>query len=275
MRIDEALKRATKELAHVSKRPLFEAEILLAHLLNQERVYLHLHFDKELDEAQAFFALVARRANFEPIEYITQEVSFYSNIFKIKKGILIPRPETEELLKHAIPYIKGFDNIVEVGTGSGIISIMLAKLLRKKNLIACDINKEAIELAKENALRHNVSKNIQFIQSDILERIYTSIDVLISNPPYIANNFELEENVLFEPKEALFGGERGDEFLKRLIDVAIERDVKILACEMGYDQKEYIQHYCESKNVEIVRFYRDLNNLDRGFIARINAWNNQ
>ena len=269
MVIDEVLKEAKNRLKEVAERPLFEAEILLSHFLKVDRVYLHLNYDTEIDDLTQFFKLIERRANFEPIEYITNEVSFYSRKFKIYRGVLIPRPETEELIKNVIPYIKSYKNIVEIGTGSGVIAITLAKLLNKE-IIACDVNNKAIELAKENALLHNVDKKIKFIESDMLERIYTSIEVIISNPPYISDSFKIDKNLTFEPKNSLFGGKRGDEFIQKLIDISIERGIKLLACEIGYDQKGYIIDYLKSKNINLERviFYKDLNNLDRGFIVR-------
>jgi release factor glutamine methyltransferase len=103
----------------------------------------------------------------------------------------------------------------------------------------------------------------------LLDGIEEDFDMIISNPPYIANNFVLDKNVIdYEPKVALFGGIVGDELLKKIIDLAKIKKVKFLACEMGYDQKQPISEYLKQINVNSVKFYTDLAGLDRGFIVK-------
>lgn len=266
MRIDAALKEAKKMLENVADRPLFEAQILLAHFLGRDRVFLHAHPEERID-ADGYFELVKRRANFEPIEYITKKVSFYGKEFFVEPGVLIPRPETEILVDEVSKRLKGEEIVAEIGVGSGIISIMLKLKFPNLRIIATDINPKALQLTKKNAKRFGVS--IELHQTSYLDGIAEPIDVIVSNPPYIKNEATLEKPLSFEPKEALFGGERGDEVLREIIDRFFTMDAKILACEMGYDQKSSIHEYLQAKKEPfLIDFYKDLAGLDRGFVIQ-------
>ncbi len=263
MRIDEALQEAMKMLRDV-ERPRLEAEILLAHILGKERIYLHAHPDAMI-EAEPFFALVRRRAEGEPVEYLTGKVSFYGEEFHITPGVLIPRPETEILVEKVAKELRGTERVAEIGTGSGVIAIMLKKLLPDLQIIATDINPKAIELAKKNAALHDVE--IEFRLASYIEGITEPIDAIVSNPPYIKRGYKLPKSVRYEPQNALFGGEEGDEVLRRIVTIFADSDAKLLACEMGYDQRAPMQVFMRSLGLE-PKFYRDLAGLDRGFIVR-------
>ncbi len=262
--IKEALKRGADEL-----KSMKEAQILLSHFLNQDQLYLILNENETLKNPEQYFSLIKRAKNNEPIEYITNRVSFYSEEFFIQKGALIPRPETEILIDKVIEISKEFKNpkIAEIGVGSGIISIMLAKLIPNIEITTTDISEEAIQIAKKNALDFKVMDKIEFIQTSYLNNIDKKFDIIISNPPYIANNFKVEKNLNYEPSIALFGGERGDEILKNIIDIFIEKKASYLACEMGYDQKESLSRYLKEKGITNFSFYQDLAGFDRGFIG--------
>lgn len=263
IRIDEALKRAKERLKGVTERPLLEAELLLAHALGKDRIYLHTHPEAEVPEQ--FWELIDRRAAHEPVEYITGKVSFYGKEFLIEPGVLIPRPETERLIEELLPWLRGDERVVEIGVGSGIISTILKLHLPTLHIVATDINPKALALAKKNFQRFGV--DIKLRLADLAEGV-GECDVIVSNPPYIAKDFPLPPNVAkYEPKEALYGGERGDELLGRIIDYFLKSSAKILACEMGYDQKEAIQKRFGNFDGTL-DFYKDLAGLDRGFIAR-------
>ncbi len=265
-RIDAALKEAKEMLKEVAQRPLFEAQILLAHHLGRDRVFLHAH-PEEMIDAEGYFELVKRRANFEPIEYITKKVSFYGKEFYIEPGVLIPRPETEILVDEVSKRLKGDEVVAEIGVGSGVVSIMLKLKFPKLHIIATDINPKALQLTKKNAKKFGVL--LELHQTSYLDGINKPIDVIVSNPPYIKNEATLEKPLSFEPKEALFGGERGDEVLREIIDRFCAMDAKMLACEMGYDQKRSIQEYLQAKKEPFsIEFYKDLAGLDRGFVIQ-------
>ncbi len=266
MTIKEALNHGAKRLQNQK-----EARILLAHHLGCDALSLILKEAESVEDVDAYFALIERAKNSEPLEYITQEVSFYGENFFIKKGALIPRPETEILIDKVLEVAKNIKNpkIAEIGVGSGIISIMIAKLRKDATITATDISKEAIEIAKTNASRFGVAKQIRFIHTPYLIDIQQKFDIIISNPPYIAEDAPLERNLAYEPDIALFGGKKGDEILKNIIDIAAYHDNCVLCCEMGYDQKEPLQRYMADKNLAQARFYKDLAGFDRGFILKI------
>lgn len=263
MRIDEALQEAVKMLRGM-ERPRLEAEILLAHLLGKERIFLHAHPEERI-EAKPYFALVQRRAQGEPVEYITGRVSFYGEEFHITPGVLIPRPETEILVEKVAKELQGVERVAEIGTGSGIIAIMLKKLLPGLQIVATDINPNAIELAKKNAALHGVQ--IDFRLASYLDGVTEPIDVIVSNPPYIERGYPLPESVRYEPASALYAGEEGDEVLRHIVDIFVASDAKLLACEMGYDQRASMREYMRSRGLEPM-FYKDLAGHDRGFIVR-------
>ncbi|BCD60248.1 release factor glutamine methyltransferase [Nitratiruptor sp. YY08-10] len=266
MTIAEALQKARQKLSKVVQRPLLEAEILLCYAIKKDRIYLHTHPEEEF-ESRYFFELVQRRLAHEPIEYITGSVSFYGKEFYIQKGVLIPRPETEILIDEVSKELKGNEAVAEIGVGSGVISAILKMKFPALKITATDISEHAIFCAKKNFRRYNL--DIELIKTSLLDGVDKRFDVIVSNPPYIAKGFELEPNVVnYEPHEALFGGEKGDELLKQIIDLFLASDAKILACEMGFDQKDTIKNYVQNKKEITIRFFNDLAGLDRGFIMQ-------
>ena len=249
-----------------------EAGILLCHHLGIDRIELLLEEELELERAADFFDLVARAEANEPIEYITQEVSFYSERFHIAPGALIPRPETELLIDEAIALIKRFPKkpkIAEIGTGSGIIPVTLARQFPDLKITATDISPKALEIAKINAERFEVADRITFVHTSLLDGINENFDIILSNPPYIAKDYRIGKNLEYEPQNALFGGEKGDELLKKIIDLATGKKVRYLACEMGYDQRSALEAYIRQKGLGRYRFYQDLAGFDRGFVLEI------
>lgn len=275
--IKEALDYAFKTLC-VRERARLEAEILLSFVLGVDRVFLHANPFKMLSqgEFEEFQRLVLRAQAHEPIEYLTGKVGFYGYEWEISKGVLIPRPETEILVECAGEIIRrhGVRRVFEFGVGSGVISIMLALLHPQIIIQASDINPLAIELTQKNIERFSsfdssLSGRIDLVCVDILkEGLFSQdYDLLVSNPPYISSSFQLPLNVEYEPKNALFGGERGDEILCALIDLAREYRIPYMACEMGSLQRESMLEKLEG--CKEVNFYRDLSGLDRGFSVEL------
>ncbi len=239
----------------------------MCYALKKERAYLHAHDDDIFDE-RGFFELINRRADGEPVEYITQSASFYGLDFFVKHGVLIPRPETELLVDKALMLINRLDakNIAEIGVGSGAVSVLLA-LKSGRNILATDISDTPLEVTAINAQRHGAK--IELIKTNLLDSVSGEFDVIISNPPYIASSYELPKPVTFEPSEALFSGIDGMDLIKKIIDLSFERGVKALVCEMGYDQKELVEGYLVGKLCESLYFYKDLSGFWRGFVLSI------
>lgn len=253
------------------ERPLLESEILLSFALNKDRIYLHTNYNKKLENfyIQLYKSFIQKRKNHEPIEYITNSVSFYGYDFYISNGALIPRPESEILVYIAIDLISKHDikNIAEIGIGSGILSIIISKLSDKQlNIHASDISPEALFNAYVNIQRFK-THNITLHKSNLLDfnKEY-KFDLIISNPPYIKNDEILPKELSFEPQKALFGGNIGDEILKDIIKVSIKQQARFLLCEMGYDQKEQISNFIKGYKHKKIEFYKDLAGLDRGFL---------
>jgi len=270
MTIKETLEWSRLELIHACQRPLYEAEILLAYHLKWDRIKLKINDKKEVEDLDTFKMLVSRRAKHEPMEYIIAKVSFYDIELFIKQGALIPRPETEILIDECASIIRACDikTLAEIGVGSGAISIVLARIFPHLHIIASDISKEALEIAKANIDRFGLSDRIELRHTSLLDDIRVNIDMVVSNPPYIARGTPLAPNVAqYEPHTALYSLDDGDELLKEIILLTKKRNIKYLACEMGYDQKESLGRFMSDEQIPKVEFYQDLAGLDRGFVA--------
>lgn len=210
--------------------PRLAAEVLLADCLSVPRIELYVRFDQEVDpEVRAVFKdRVKRHANGEPVAYLVGYREFYSMTFTVNPDVLIPRPETEDLVAETLDLFSSVKDqplrILDVGTGSGIIAISLAKYLKKSNIVAVDISSEALKIAEANAEKLGVSQRVEFRESDLLTVIEGDepFDAIVSNPPYISQK-ELEEVPdsvkKFEPMSALDGlGEDGGDLTRLLID---------------------------------------------------------
>ncbi len=274
MTIKDSVRKYTNDLKNVTHIPAKEVEILIMFLLDKNPIWLHLNYNKEFEKQKELEVLVKKRATNYPLEYITKKASFYGEQFIVNEGVLIPRPETEILVESAVNILKEnitneTKTIVEIGTGSGIISVMLALMVENIKIIAVDINPKALDLAKQNAEKFVVLEKIDFRLSNLFENIdEEDIFMLVSNPPYIENSYKLPKNVEFEPKNALFGGDIGDELLKDIIKQSNDKKIKYLLCEMGYDQKKPLEEYFKKFNVEFHNFYKDYEDFDRGFILK-------
>ena len=266
----QIIKEQSKFLREVTHIPQKEVEILILHLVQQNTIWLHLNYDKECLVEKELEKLVKKRATNYPLEYITKRASFYGEVFNVQDGVLIPRPETEILVENAETILKSIEKpkVLEIGVGSGIISVMLAILVKDIEIVAVDINEKALKLAKSNAIKHGVEEKITFIKSNLFTSIpEMHFDMVISNPPYIADDYKLPSNVKFEPTNALFGGNIGDELLKDIIMQTNERKIQYLLCEMGYDQKNPLTKFINANIVSFkkLEFYKDYDKFDRGF----------
>ncbi len=268
MTYEQTIKKYAPLLKEVTHIPAKEVEILLLFLLEKNPIWLHLNYKNECDCEDALGKLVKKRATDFPIEYLTNRASFYGESFIVKQNVLIPRPETEILVEKAEKVLKEIQNpkVLEIGVGSGIISVMLAKLIQNIEIVGVDINEDALELATLNAKKFGVEEKITFLKSDLFTNLKRQdFDMCISNPPYIKNDFKLPKNVTFEPSNALFGGDDGDELLKKIIDGTVENKIHYLYCEMGFDQKNRLEKYLKNYKPKSCEFYKDYEQLDRGF----------
>ncbi len=266
--VKDVLKEITKTLEPFIPRASREAQLLLMAHLDVDELWLLTNQNSKIENIQRLLEWVDRRAKNEPFEYITNRVSFYSEEFYIAPGALIPRPETELLIDEVIKNVEDKDSkmtFAEVGVGSGIISIMLAKKFPNARFIAVDISQDALDITKINIEKFGLSDRIELRLGSLLEPVNEHVDYLVSNPPYIANDEKLESNLSYEPQNALFGGNVGDEIIKELLDEVLKRNINFFSCEFGYDQKDKIRKYLNNKQLKKLEFYKDLSDFDRGF----------
>lgn len=285
--IKEALKRAFFSLQKVGlKHARFEAELLLAYLLEKERLDLLARDDEVLDKEtlDRYEELILRRSRFEPVAYITGEKHFYGRSFKVTPAVLIPRPETELIIDLSIKYLQetraATKNplLLDLGTGSGNVSVTLALEVPRARLVAIDISEEALKVAAENAKINNATEKICFKQGSYYEALKDSpalmFDLIVSNPPYINEEdvTSLPKDVAgFEPHLALVGGPDGLDAY-RAICAGLKDYLKPQGClllEIGTGQQEAVEDLCLATGLFArVKCHRDLAGRPRVIEAR-------
>jgi release factor glutamine methyltransferase len=195
------------------------------------------------NEAEQFETLLKRRLASEPVQYLTGTQEFFGLLFEVSPDVLIPRPETEHLVEAVLERFErdAHPRIVDVGTGSGAIAVAIAHALPRSRVTAVDLYPAALEIARRNAERHGVIDRVTLLQSDLLAAAgSTEFDVVVSNPPYIADAEVLEPQVAnYEPRSALYAGPTGLEIYQRLIPQAhrVLKKEGWLMMEIGYGQE--------------------------------------
>lgn len=280
MNIASAIRQATKRLTRSASRGdhRLDAETLLMHVLGRDRAYFYAHRELELScrELSKYEELLARRADGEPLQYITGHQEFWRLDLLVSPNVLIPRPETEHAVETALELLHGVESprIVDVGTGSGCLALALASELPPATIDAVDISKEALEVARTNAEHLGFSERVHFSQSDLLQIFLSSpatFDLVVSNPPYVgeseADKLQLEVRE-HEPHVALFGGELGLDIYRRLIPQAhgVLKPGGWLVMEIGYSQENAIRELLAKW--EEVRSVPDLQRIPRVMVAR-------
>lgn len=227
---------------------VLEAELLLEYVIVKERIYLHLHRNQSvsLTDQKKYQTFIADRCQHRPLQYIVGEAEFFGLKFKTDKRALIPRPETEILVEEVLEHWQpGFHTILDIGTGSGIIAIALAKHLPSARVIASDQSPEALELAGENIKLHGLDGRIALVQGDLFPSVSQKYDCIISNPPYIPSDqiAGLQPEVSrFEPIQALDGGPDGLDFYRRIAGSIAGHlnQPGLVALEVGMGQAEIV-----------------------------------
>lgn len=253
-----------------------DAELLLLHASGITRTQLLTHPEMPLTPSQLehYFLAVERRAQSEPMQYITGVQEFFGLPFRVTRAVLIPRPETEHLVEAALT-LAGRSRkplrILDIGTGSGAIAVALAHALPEAAIVATDISPAALLVAQSNAERNEVASRISFLECDLLPDDAALFDMICSNPPYIANTEVLEPQVsAFEPHTALFAGPTGLEVYERLIPraaLALHPGGSLIL-EIGYGQRSSIESLFAASDWENPQFTPDLQGIPRVGIAR-------
>jgi len=278
MKIKEALAKAIILLEN-SNTPMLDARVLLGSALHMPLERLLINYDSEISEEneQKFFKLIKRRQEFEPIAYIIGTKEFYGREFIVNNNVLIPRPDTELLIDVMAKLARSQDSakILELGCGSGAICVSLALEIITAQITATDISEHAIETSKQNAQKHNVSKQIHFIKSDWYNNIDDNqYDYIISNPPYIDKSEQSQmaaETHMHEPELALYADDNGLSAYKIIIESACKYLKKsgILILEIGYLQKNSIVNLLEKNGFYDIQTHKDLAQHDRLITCKV------
>ena len=249
-----------------------DKEILLSHVLHQPRVYLYAHPEEILtpEQYEQFNDVVKRREQGEPLAYLIGKIEFYDLMFEITPDVLIPRPETELLIDYVLDNVNiKVASVLELGTGSGIIAITLAKHRPDWNITATDISEEVLTVAQRNCQCNDVA-NVKWVKSDWYNKIIPAkYDLIVSNPPYIAENDPHLRDLSYEPQKALVAGIDGLDAIKEIIERAgdyLTVNGRIVL-EHGYNQSEAVQRCLRDRGFNEVKTIDDLNHQPRVTVA--------
>lgn len=251
MTVGEALRAASATLAVEGfEDASLEAEVLLMHVLGVDRARLYARLGEALSDTDAavLTALVARRVRKEPVAYITGHREFFGFDFSVAPGALIPRPESELLVEEALDFVRrrfpqADPLIADAGTGSGALAVTLALLLPKASVYGTDISVRALEIARVNCERHGVQGRVHLLEGELLCPLPGPVDVIVGNLPYVSAGemAGLSEDIrLYEPVEALAGGEDGLDRIRRLLSQVggRVREGGVVLLEVGHAQAE-------------------------------------
>lgn len=231
--------------------------------------------DAPADVVEAFNTLIARRAAHEPVAYLLGAREFYGRNFRVRPGVLIPRPETELLVEVALQWMEaiGARTIVDVGTGSGCIAVTLALEAHDEgtgglSITATDQSSAALDIARANAEALGVPPPIDWRQTDLLDGITGPLDLVVSNPPYVrdGDRATLAPDVRdYEPAAALFGGDDGLDVVRRLIPAAAARlrPGGALIMEVGHDQRPAVTTLLDQAGFQRITWHTDLQGIPR------------
>lgn len=276
MKIEELLRYGKEKLEKQKVEDTsIISRILMQYVLKIDRNKLIINKNDNVDinKENEYKEYIEKIIKGKPVQYITNNQEFMKLNFYVDENVLIPQPDTEILVEEVIKSIDIMENIeiLDMCTGSGCIGISLAKNIKNTKVTLVDISKEAIEIAKKNAIQNGVENKVTFIQSDMFENVKGKFDIIVSNPPYIETDIiqTLDKQVQNEPHIALDGGEDGLDFYKMLINEAhkyLKKGGKIFL-EIGYDQKQEVESLAkQSKHYKKIETIKDLSQNDRVII---------
>ncbi|MBR2430124.1 peptide chain release factor N(5)-glutamine methyltransferase [bacterium] len=254
----------------------YEIKILLEHFFNyteKDKILGKTLSDSDLN--LLFEKIMIRIQKKIPIQHITEKAWFMGEYFKVNSNVLIPRDETELLVKKAIEIINrnNFEDILDIGTGSGCIACTIAKNT-KATVLGIDISSDALRIALDNVTKLGINNRAIFRKSDLFEKIREdeSFDVIISNPPYIPLGTKLSEEVSKEPSIALFAKENGLEFYRKIIENAPKylNQKGFLLFELGINQSENVKSFMK-KEFEQIQIIKDLAGIDRVILGKLKS----
>ena len=245
-----------------------DAWLLLTAACKIDHTFYYMHMDEDMDSQQVkeFEYLIKKRAEHIPLQYITGEQEFMGMTFHVNSNVLIPRQDTETLVEQALKRVKPGMHILDMCTGSGCVLISILKNAPGTTGLGCDVSKQALIVAKENAKRNDVSA--EFERSDLFENVIDKFDMIVSNPPYICTDIIptlMPEVAQFEPLIALDGKEDGLYFYRRIVSESKEylNESGMLLFEIGYDQGQEVSDMMKEAGFSDVCVIKDLARNDR------------
>lgn len=273
MTIEEIIKQGIQKLEG-NPEAAFLARKVLEVELKKDHIYLVTHQTEPvaLVVEQQYKQKIEKLSQGTPLQYITHQQNFMGLSFYVDETVLIPQPDTEILVEEVIQIAsqKERPDLLDLCTGSGCIAIALAKHITKANILATDISKKALEIAQKNAKQHGVE--IEFLVSDLWEKVRGTYDIIVSNPPYIRTDVipTLDREVQKEPILALNGGKDGLFFYRAIIEKATMflKEKGMLCLEIGYDQKEQVVALLEENQYQVKKVKKDWGGNDRVVIAQ-------
>ncbi|MFN0277058.1 MAG: peptide chain release factor N(5)-glutamine methyltransferase [Pyrinomonadaceae bacterium] len=249
-----------------------EASSLMAFILQRNAAFVIAHSDDELaaNQKMLFESCVRRRARHEPFQYITRRQEFYGLEFEVTPDVLIPRPETEILVEQTVEVLSRLENprFCEIGVGSGCISVSILHSVETASGVGADISESALNVARSNALKHEVDKRLNLQQSDLFSQVSGLYDLIVSNPPYVPREQidSLQAEVRdFEPSIALDGGEDGLSIIEEIIRTSPEflNNKGFLLLEIGFDQAMKVEKLFDRRIWKEPKFLADLQGIPR------------
>lgn len=252
------------------------AELLLSSILKCKRLDLYLSYNRPLSEEETskYREFISRRAKYEPLQYIIGNVEFYGLNIKVNKSVLIPRPETEILVDEIVQYAHSYSslNILDIGCGSGNITLALAKFITNSKLTGIDISKDALNISSLNAKTLELSEQVNFFQEDIFNLSSdirkNKFDIIVSNPPYVSREeyHSLQKEIVgFEPSIAVTDEDNGYKFYQKIV----KESEDLLASngrlyfELGLGQAEKVQEMMIESGLKSIEIKKDYENIDR------------
>ncbi|WP_300283074.1 peptide chain release factor N(5)-glutamine methyltransferase [Peptacetobacter sp.] len=289
MTIREIILKFTNELSEISDTPRLDVEVMLMNVLGKvDKLYLHMNLNKEIEKEllEKLQKMVNERKLGRPVAYIVGNREFMGLDFYVQEGVLIPRPDTEILVEEIINICveeeyrkKERIEILDIGTGSGAITVSLAHYIKNGFLKSFDISDIALKIGKKNAIDNSVEDKIEFIKSDVFSAMEEKdslkelkFDIIVSNPPYIKKDVipTLHTQVKdFEPYNALEGGVDGLDFYRKITEESSKYIKKggVLAYEVGHDQAEDVYNIMNNNGFEKIYIKKDLAGIDRVVIG--------
>jgi release factor glutamine methyltransferase len=279
--VSELINNSSKLFKEISSSPRLDAELLLSYVLGVDRTKLLMHPEliPEQKQINQYLEYESSRKEGKPVAYIRGFKEFWGLCFKVTPAVLIPRPETEHLVELAIKHIKEKlvkplkkpVTCIDLGTGSGVISLTLAKTFQTSveqgllEIYAVDISNEALLVAKDNEVLLGLSGKVNFLKSDWWSAVTEAnkFDLILTNPPYVEFSDEVKRDLSFEPHRAIFSDEKGYKDIFKLIDSLEFRleDTGIFLSEIGYGQYETILGYIAKKTFRKQYYCRDIKDL--------------